>query len=52
MSITDLRTFLGKLGIPPEALQKADDATLRQLVSETLNEIVTSNNTNTNTNTP
>lgn len=39
LSAAELRTFLGKLGVPPAALQKADDATLRQLVSETLNEI-------------
>lgn len=39
MSNTDLRSFLGELGIPAAALQRADDATLRQLVEDTLNEI-------------
>lgn len=39
LSPTELRTFLGKLGVPAQALSRADDATLRQLVSETLNEI-------------
>ena len=43
MSVTDLRSFLGKLGIPATALQKADDATLRKLISDTLNEIVIQN---------
>ncbi len=43
MSAADLRTFLGKLGIPAEALKKADDATLRQLINDTLNEMVTQN---------
>lgn len=52
MSNTQLRSFLGKLGIPAQALQKADDATLRQLVSETLNEIATSSATDANANTP
>ncbi len=46
MSATDLRSFLGKLGIPTEALQKADDATLRKLVSDTLNEMVIQNDAN------
>jgi len=39
MSSNELRAFLGKLGIPPQALAKADDATLRQLIEETLSEI-------------
>lgn len=60
MSSNDLRTFLGKLGIPPTALAKADDATLRQLIEETLAEITVvpaegatnSNAPTTNTNAP
>lgn len=46
MSAADLRTFLTKLGIPEEALKKADDATLRQLINDTLNEMVTQNEAN------
>lgn len=40
MSTADLKTFLGKLGIPEGAISKADDATLRKLVQESLIEIV------------
>lgn len=39
MSSPDLRAFLLKIGIPQEALNKADDATLRQLLQETLQEL-------------
>lgn len=39
MSTTDLRAFLVKLGIPESALQQADDATLRTLLQETMEEI-------------
>jgi hypothetical protein len=39
MSSAELRAFLTEMGIPEAALQKADDATLRQLLSETLGEI-------------
>lgn len=39
MTSTELRTFLVKMGIPPAALQKADDATLKQLLRETLGEL-------------
>lgn len=42
MSPNQLREFLGKLGVPTQALQRADDATLRKLVSDTLNEIAVS----------
>jgi hypothetical protein len=56
MSAADLRIFLGKLGIPAQALQKADDATLRKLVTDTLSEIavpdVNTNEPATNTNAP
>jgi hypothetical protein len=39
MSSVELRTFLVKMGVPEKALQKADDATLRKLLEETLTEI-------------
>lgn len=39
MSSTQLREFLAKLGVPAAALQKTDDATLRQLLQETLEEV-------------
>lgn len=39
MSPTELREFLAKLGIPQAALDKADDATLRTLLKETLDEL-------------
>lgn len=51
MSPTDLRIFLGKLGVPAQALQKADDATLRKLVEDTLSEIAVPEDT-TNVNAP
>lgn len=43
MSSPDLRAFLLKIGIPKTALDKADDATLRQLLQETLQEMSTTN---------
>jgi hypothetical protein len=39
MSPGELRAFLVKLGIPEAALEKADDATLRALLKETLTEL-------------
>ncbi len=42
MSSIELRGFLAKVGIPENALQKADDATLRKLLTESLAEISTS----------
>lgn len=42
MSSTELRSFLAKVGIPESALQKADDVTLRKLLTESLAEISTS----------
>lgn len=39
MSSTELRGFLAKVGIPESALQKADDAMLRKLLTESLAEI-------------
>lgn len=39
MSSTELRVFLGKLGLPSNVLQQADDVTLRQLVLDTMSEI-------------
>lgn len=39
MSSAELRTFLVKVGIPENVLQKADDATLRKLLTESLAEI-------------
>lgn len=39
MSSTELRSFLAKVGIPETALQRADDATLRKLLTESLAEI-------------
>jgi hypothetical protein len=41
MSTTDLRTFLVKIGIPAASLEKADDATLRTLLQQTMEEIAT-----------
>lgn len=52
MTGNQLREFLGKLGVPPAALQRADDATLRQLVQETLNEIAIAPAEGTSTNAP
>ena len=37
-----LRSFLLRIGIPSQALSKTDDATLRTLLKETLNEMSTS----------
>ncbi len=45
MSTADLRAFFVKLGIPEAAVAKADDATLRQLVLDTLQELSQSLNT-------
>lgn len=39
MSTDDLRSFLVKIGIPASALQQADDATLRTLLQQTMEEI-------------
>lgn len=39
MSPADLRSFFAKLGVPEDALRQADDATLRQLLKETLDEV-------------
>ena len=39
MPPNELRVFLGKLGIPAQALTRADDATLRKLLRETLDEL-------------
>ena len=45
MSSTELRSFIAELGIPEDALAKADDATLRKLVEDTLVEISASMST-------
>ena len=45
MSSAELRSFLTELGIPEDALAKADDATLRKLVTDTLVEIAASMST-------
>lgn len=41
MSTDDLRAFLVKIGIPASALAQADDATLRTLLQQTMEEIAT-----------
>ena len=41
MPSNELRAFLGKLGVPAQALSRADDSTLRQLLKETLDELAT-----------
>jgi hypothetical protein len=45
MSSADLRAFLTKLGVPEAALQKTDDATLRKLLQETLEEVAAASGT-------
>ncbi len=45
MSSVELRSFITELGIPEDALAKADDATLRKLVEDTLVEIAASMST-------
>ncbi|MEY4745254.1 MAG: hypothetical protein RL272_1199 [Candidatus Parcubacteria bacterium] len=52
MSPNELRAFLGKLGVPAQALQRADDATLRKLITDTLNEITVSPPPGTSVNAP
>lgn len=42
MSSEELRDFLEKLGIPGDLLGKADDATLRAMLQETLGEVAAS----------
>lgn len=39
MSSADLRAFLQSIGMPPEAVSKNDDATLRRLLKDTLAEL-------------
>ncbi len=52
MPSDQLREFLGKLGVPAAALQRADDATLRKLITDTLNEIAVSPPSGTSVNAP
>lgn len=40
MSSDELRGFLVKMGIPTKALEKADDAMLRQMLEETMIEVI------------
>lgn len=40
MSTSELREFLVKLGIPKEALDQTDDATMRALLNESLTELI------------
>ncbi len=43
MSSADLRSFLESIGMPPQAIAKNDDATLRRLLKDTIGELSAGN---------